>query len=177
MKVIVASRNPVKLGAAEDAFAVVLPRETIRYEALEVPSGVAEQPRSDDETRRGARNRVQAARQLRPRAEYWVGLEGGLEHLDGRWLASAWMVIENARGRAGEARTPTLPLPPSVEALLDQGLELGEANDRVFATRNSKQAGGAFGLLTSGRLTRRAVYAQTLELALLPLVHELWAEV
>jgi inosine/xanthosine triphosphatase len=176
MKVIVASRNPVKLGAVEDAFAVVLPRATIDYQALEVPSGVAEQPRSDEETRRGARNRLRAARRARPVADYWVGLEGGLEHLDERWLASAWMAIENVHGRVGEARTPTLPLPPSVQALLDRGLELGEANDRVFATRNSKQAGGAFGLLTSGRLTRRAVYAQTLELALLPLVHELWSE-
>ena len=58
--------------------------------------------------------------------------------------------------------------------LLDQGLELGEANDRVFSTLNSKQKGGAFGLLTDGRLTREGVYAQTLVLALVPHCHALW---
>ena len=37
------------------------------------------------------------------------------------------------------------------------GMELGEANDRVFETSGSKHAGGAFGLLTDDRLTRRLV--------------------
>ena len=40
--------------------------------------------------------------------------------------------------------------------------------DRVFATVNSKQGGGAFGLLTDGRYTREGIYRQTLELALIP---------
>ena len=39
---------------------------------------------------------------------------------------------------------------------------------------NSKQGGGAFGLLTDGLMTREGVYTQTLILALIPFVHELW---
>jgi len=71
-------------------------------------------------------------------------------------------------------RTVTLPLPPAVKALVDQGLELGDANDRVFSTVNSKQQGGAFGLLTNGIYTREGVYTQALVIALVPFVNELY---
>lgn len=89
---------------------------------MAVPSGVAEQPLSDEETRRGARQRVLAARLVVPEADYWVGLEGGLERIDGAWMGSAWMVVVNRAGGEGMARTPTLPLPPAVQALLDRSV-------------------------------------------------------
>jgi inosine/xanthosine triphosphatase len=176
MIVVVASHNPAKLDAAKRAFDAVFPGRAIDLLPVRVSSGVKDQPDSDDETRQGAWNRVRAAREAQPDADAWVGLEGGLERIDGHWMASAWMVVLAADGRAGQARTPTLPLPPRVTALIDAGEELGVANDRVFGTRNSKQGGGAFGLLTDGRLTRSGIYAQTLELALLPVTHALWSE-
>ena len=55
-------------------------------------------------------------------------------------------------------------------------MELGEANDRVFAAVNSKQAGGAFGLLTAGEYTRESVYTQTLFIALVPFVNTLFPQ-
>lgn len=176
MLVVVASHNPAKIEAVQRAFAAVFPDTAMETQPVRVPSGVKDQPDSDEETRRGAWNRAEAARQALPGADAWVGLEGGLERIDGQWLASAWMVVVAATGRAGQARTPTLPLPPRVTALVDAGEELGVANDRVFGTTGSKQAGGAFGLLTQGRMTRGGVYAQTLELALLPVVHALWLD-
>ncbi|MEE4174076.1 MAG: inosine/xanthosine triphosphatase [Xanthomonadales bacterium] len=174
MLVVVASHNPAKIDAVQRAFAAVFPRETLDLQPVRVPSGVKDQPDSDEETRRGAWNRARAARESHFAADAWVGLEGGLERIDGQWLASAWMVVIAADGREGQARTPTLPLPPQVTALVDAGEELGVANDRVFGSTNSKQGGGAFGLLTGGRMTRGGIYAQTLELALLPVVHDLW---
>ena len=176
ISVIVTSSNPVKLRAAERAFHSMFPGAEFVFEAVSVPSGVSAQPMSDAETRQGARNRVQAARALRPDAQYWVGLEGGLEEVDGELLASAWMVVGGPGGVMHEARSPTLPLPPGVLKLVRQGLELGEANDRVFSTHNSKQGQGAFGLLSGGRLSREGVYAQTLELALIPFTHALWRD-
>ena len=121
-----------------------------------------------------AGRQYETAQQAEPGADYWVGLEGGLELLDEQMLASAWMVIRGRNGRQGEARTPTLPLPPDIRRLVLGGMELGEANDRLFDTHNSKQAGGAFGLLTGNRFTRGGVYAQAVSLALIPLVHPLW---
>ena len=174
MKVVVASHNPVKISAAREAFGLQFPDRDIEFIPLSVPSGVADQPMSDAETLRGARNRVNNARRAEPGADYWVGLEGGLDTFDGHLAAFAWMAVGGPGGGIGESRSPTLPLPPEVQRLVREGHELGEANDRVFATVNSKQGGGAYGLLTEGLYTRESIYTQTLVLALIPFVHELW---
>lgn len=171
---VVTSFNPVKIEAAREAFLHSFPLQEIQVVPLQVSSGVADQPRSDDETRQGARNRVADARLKAPDADYWVGIEGGLDFFDEHLMAFAWMVVSAADNRSGEARSATLPLPPGVQELVESGLELGEANDRVFSTINSKQGGGAYGLLTDGLMTRQSIYTQTLTLALIPLVHKLW---
>lgn len=169
-----ASLNPVKVAAVRAAFEMQFPGRAVEIVPLSIESGVADQPMSDDETREGARNRARNARRSLPDADYWVGLEGGLEIIDGVLMGFAWMAIAGPGERISEARSPTLPMPPAVARLVAEGLELGEANDRVFATTNSKQQGGAFGLLTGGRYTREGVYTQTVVLALIPFVHELW---
>ena len=174
MKVIVASKNPVKVAATRDAFESLFPEAEVDVVAISVASGVADQPTSDTETRQGAANRASNAREELPDADFWVGLEGGIEVIDGQLMAFAWMHVRGNNGYDSQARTPSLPLPPDVKALVDEGLELGEANDRVFSTLNSKQGGGAFGLLTGGKLTREAVYAQAVLLALTPFANELY---
>ena len=172
--VVVASHNPVKLRAVERAFGRVLPGAAPNVAPVSVASGVSDQPASDSETRRGAIQRAHNARDASPDADYWVGLEGGVDRIDDQLTAFAWMAIVDRQAREGIARTVTLPLPPAVATLMDQGLELGEANDRVFATTNSKQQGGAFGLLTNGAYTRESVYVEALVVALIPLTHPLF---
>ena len=174
VKVVVASLNPVKVDAVEEAFEIQFPNADLELIPIRVDSGVCDQPMSDGETLRGARNRVLNARTARPGADFWVGLEGGLDTFDGALMAFAWMAVQGRVGEISESRSPTLPLPPAVQQLVADGLELGEANDRVFSTLNSKQGGGAFGLLTDGLYTRESVYTQTLVFTLIPFVHELW---
>lgn len=174
LNVVVASRNPAKITAVREAFGIGFPGATIEIVSASVDSGVAGQPTSDTETRRGALNRAHIARTRHPDADYWVGLEGGVETIDGELLAFAWMAVLDSGGRRGIARSPTLPLPPEVRTRVENGQELGAANDAVFGTIGSKQRGGAFGLLTGGRLTREGVYAQTLGLALLPFINPVY---
>lgn len=176
MNVVVASRNPVKIEAVRQAFSSQFPSVALELIPIKVESGVSDQPGSDEETRQGARNRVEEARRASPDADFWVGLEGGIESFDDQLMAFAWMVVCGRNGKVGEARSVTLPLPPAVKALVDSGLELGEANDRVFSTVNSKQQGGAYGLLTEGRYTREFIYSQTLLIALIPFVNELYPQ-
>jgi inosine/xanthosine triphosphatase len=174
MKIAVASANPVKLGAARRAFEQVFPDADLAVASAAASSGVSDQPMSDAETREGAHNRARGALEYAAGADYGVGMEGGIERLGGELIAFAWMVVATADGRIGEARSITLPLPPAVRKLIDDGLELGEANDRVFSTVNSKQGGGAYGLLTNGLLTRESVYTDTLIVALTPFASELY---
>ena len=174
MKVIVASENPVKFRATREAFRNQFPGEEIECIALTVDSGVDDQPFSDDETRHGAINRSHNACELHPQADYWVGLEGGVDTFNGQLMTFAWMAVLGPGGRTSTARTLTLPLPPGVKKLVEEGLELGEANDRVFSTANSKHQGGAFGLLTDGRFSREGVYTDTLTIALVPFANKLY---
>jgi len=176
LKVVVASRNPVKLGAAREAFATLMPDATLEMIPVDADSGVSDQPTSDEETRLGARNRVQNVAQQQPDADYWVGLEGGTHVFDEQLSAFAWMAVQGRDGDISDARSATLPLPPAVKELVDAGIELGEANDRVFSTVNSKQGGGAYGLLTDGLYTREGIYSQTLILALTPFVNALYPQ-
>jgi len=174
MKIVVASSNPVKIGASERAFATLFPDETLEMLPVNVDSGAGDQPDSDHKTRVGARARAKLAGEALPHADFWVGLEGGVEVIDEQLMAFAWMAILGKGGKIGEARSATLPLPPAVKALVDSGMELGDANDKVFSTINSKQGGGAYGLLTNGLYTRESIYTQTLIIALTPFINELY---
>ncbi len=164
-KVIVASTNPAKINAVQQAFTQVFLHEEMMFEGIAVDSGVADQPLSGEETLTGARNRVRHARQQQPGADFWVGLEAGIEAP----LTFAWMVIESADQR-GEARSASLPLPPEALLRIADGAELGDAMDAMFNEHNIKQKGGAIGLLTDHRLTRSSVYEQALILALIPFI-------
>ena len=166
-RVVVASKNPVKIAAARAGCARVFGSEDLELIAVDVPSGVADQPMSDHETRRGAKQRAEAARKAHPEADAWLGLEGGVDDDGATMWAFAWIAAIWPDGH-GEARTAAFALPAEVAALVRQGLELGEADDRVFGSRNSKHQGGAVGLLTQGRLDRAALYEDAVVLAFIP---------
>jgi inosine/xanthosine triphosphatase len=166
-KIIVASGNPVKSEAVLLGFQAMFPREEFQTEPLEVSSGVADQPMSDLETMKGAHNRAVAARENCPDADYWAGVEGGIDQLDGCHIAFAWVVILSEE-QEGSARTGIFELPFDVSRLINDGMELGDADDAVFGTQNSKQAKGAVGLLTGNALTRAGFYTEAVMLALIP---------
>jgi len=146
----------------------MFPDEEFTVEGVSVPSGVSDQPSSDDETYEGACNRVANARKQVPAADFWVGLEGGVQEKGADMESFAWMFVESAEGLTGKARTGTFFLPPQVAELIKQGKELGEADDIVFGKTNSKQANGAVGLLTDDCITRSNFYEIAITLALIP---------
>ncbi len=168
--VIVASTNPVKLQAARLGFEKMFPAEQFEVKGLIVPSGVSHQPFSSLETLQGAQNRAQAASQTLPQANYWVGIEGGIEDLGHEMASFAWVVILSPT-QAGKGRTGTFFLPPPVAELIRQGKELGEADDIVFNKSNSKQENGAIGILTGDVIDRTRLYEHAVILALAPFKH------
>lgn len=176
LHVVVASQNPAKMRAVQEAFSAHFPGQPVGYTAVAAESGVSDQPVSDLETRIGAENRAREVMQSHPGRDYWIGLEGGIEHIGEQLEAFAWMCVIDRNERLSVTRTVSLPLPPAVRALVDKGMELGEANDQVFSTVNSKHEGGAFGLLTDGLYTRESVYTEALVMALLPFVNPLYRD-
>ncbi|MCI9692091.1 inosine/xanthosine triphosphatase [Vibrio parahaemolyticus] len=162
-KVVIASLNPAKINAVKSAFQSAFPQQAFEFVGISVPSEVADQPITNEETHRGAVNRVKNAKVEMPTADFYVGLEAGIEGN----VTFAWMVIESDTHR-GESRSASLMLPPEVLAQLADANELGDVMDKVFGTENIKQKGGAISLLTQNQLTRSSVYHQALILALIP---------
>ncbi len=169
-KIIVASLNPVKAAAALNGFSRMFPDEAFQIDTVSVPSGVSDQPRTDRETLQGAINRARHAREDQPDAHFWVGVEGGIDYLDGQMMAFAWIEILSSEGE-GRARTAIFRLPQAVQDLVESGLELGDADDHVFERENSKQRSGAVGLLTGNVISRTALYEQAVVLALVPFMN------
>jgi non-canonical (house-cleaning) NTP pyrophosphatase len=83
-------------------------------------------------------------------------------------LTMAWVVIYARDGRMGKARSGAFVLPREVTVLVAEGLELGDADDRVFGQSNSKQKNGSIGLLTGDVITRATYYTPTVSMALIP---------
>ena len=166
--IIVASTNPVKIDATRQGFGQMFPAEPFTVSGLSVSSGVSDQPMTDAETLQGALNRTTNAQIAQPDADFWVGLEGGLDETgDGRFLGFAWIVIKS-RERIGQSRTATFTLPAEIAHLIRQGYELGHADDIVFGRSNSKQQTGSVGILTGDVITRATYYQQAVVLALIP---------
>jgi len=92
-KVIIASKNPVKVNATKKAFENVFPAEHFEFIGLQVPSFVSDQPMSDEETLEGAINRAENAKLARKDADFWVGIEGGIETDGINMDAFGWMII------------------------------------------------------------------------------------
>lgn len=169
--VIVASTNPVKIEAARLGFERMFPGQSFTFEGVSAPSGVPDQPVGDDETLRGAHNRAAHVRSLRPDADYWVGIEGGVADAGSSMQAFAW-IVAIGRGREGQSRTAAFYLPEEVARLVRDGMELGHADDAIFDRSNSKQQNGSVGLLTGDAIDRLEYYAHAVVLALIPFRHE-----
>ncbi len=165
MKIAIGSTNPVKVRAARNALRKIYPRA--EFVALQVPSGVPGQPRGDEQTRRGAVNRARAARKAE-RADWGVGLEGGIVENEFGTMTCAWAAIVDRAGRIGIGGSTNMLLPDEVATRVRAGDELGEAMDAFAKIRGVKRKMGAIGVLTRGLSNRQRAYESILTLAVAP---------
>jgi inosine/xanthosine triphosphatase len=163
----VASTNPVKLQAALDGFIQMFPKESFEVRAVKTSPTVSEQPLTDEETLQGALERAKRAKELTPLSDYWVGIEGGVMERGSALSAFAWVVVLSEE-RCGKGRSGEFFLPENIANLVRQGIELGEADDRIFSRKNSKQSNGAIGLLTGDAVNRLNLYVPAVIFALIP---------
>jgi inosine/xanthosine triphosphatase len=168
--VAVGSVNPGKVEAVRAAFGQLWPDEAWDVVGVAVPSGVAHQPMTEAETRRGARARAAGAREALD-ADYGVGLEGGLEPDGDRWLNCGWVHVIARDGTEAVASTLRVVVPARLMALVLAGRELGDACDELFGTRQAKHSQGMLGLLSNGVLDRTTVFSHAVAAALTTFLH------
>lgn len=171
LTVAVGSRNPVKIQAVEAAFSAIWPELEIRVAGYDVRSGISDQPMSDEESRLGAKNRAAAALAADANAAYGVGLEGGLQEIDGHWTDTQWVVIVNRAGKTGVGQSVRVQVPDKMMELIHGGMELGDVIDQVFGQTNMKQAGGYMNEVTQGVINREQQGFGAVVTALAPFAH------
>lgn len=170
--VYIGSANPVKIECTRKGFAEVFhDHDAFQFNGVSVDSGIRDQPMTSKETLQGAKNRAFQLKDRYPEGDYFVGIEGGVQVFEGEMEAFAWVVIINHE-RIGKAQTSTFQLPPKIVTLIEQGVELGHADDIVFRRDNSKQGNGAVGILTEDVIDRVEYYRHAVILALIPFINK-----
>jgi len=167
VKIIIASRNPIKINATKLAFEQMFPNKVFQFEGVSISSDISDQPMSNNETLKGAINRSNNAKLEYMDADYWIGIEGGVEKKGIEMQVFAWIFIQS-KEMEGKARTATFDLPKKIIELIDSGMELGDADDIIFNRKNSKQKNGAVGILTKDLIDREKYYTHAIIMALIP---------
>lgn len=167
MKIAVGSRNPVKVQAVKDVAAELF--DDITVDGVDAPSGVSEMPTTRDEAIEGAENRARHCHE-NDEYDYTVGLEGYVTDTDAGMFLSGWCTVIDADSRTGHGGKDRLALPPTIAERIRDGEELGPVMDDVTHREDTKQDEGAFGILTNGRVTRRASFRGAIRCAFTPLL-------
>jgi inosine/xanthosine triphosphatase len=169
--IAVGSENPVKIKAVQLGFEKVFPDEVWQAIGYPTKSGVSAQPMSPKESMQGATNRARQALAENPEAKYGVGLEGGLEEIDGQWFDCGWCIVVDRAGIHAASSSGRVATPEAIMKEIRQGKELGDVIDTIFKRKNAKQAEGHFGLMTNNAVTRTSGYTDAVCLALARFLH------
>jgi inosine/xanthosine triphosphatase len=181
MRVLVASKNPLKIQSVERAFNQVFPEEDVEIIGKKTASGVPDTPWNDD-LRNGAKNRVLQLVNSGESYDYIVAIEAGVAvqntmNHERYYLASYVFIRHRALPRdiKSDSFSSVLELPPIVISMLRDGYNLGPLVDKLSGEQNTKQKSGVDGFLTNGLITRGMPEETAIIHALSKFIHpELW---
>jgi inosine/xanthosine triphosphatase len=171
IQVAVGSTRLPKLNAVREALALLGPKlegeGQFEIEGVDVASGVGHTPLTREETMAGARQRAEAlVRMPQPAISHWqyfVGLEGGIDVVRGNSkrlvFLENWAYVSDATGYGGFGQSGAVLLPEKLaQRVVDEGVDLSEAIDAFAGGRGIRDAQGAWGVLTSGIITRQDAF-------------------
>ncbi|UAL51366.1 DUF84 family protein [Bacillus sp. OVS6] len=154
MKIAIGTLNPAKVNAVKAS----LPDfEQFTFKSAKVPSGVSDQPFSDDETIQGAINRAENAREME-QADLGIGLEGGIIETNQGFYLCNWGAIAGGDIRPIIAGGARILLPDEVGKKVKSGAELGIVMDQYANQYNVSQNEGAIGIFTNGMVNRKEMF-------------------
>lgn len=152
MIVAVGSKNKTKIDPVKDIFSHHF--KGVKVIGVSVKSNVSDQPKTDDEMFQGALNRAKNALKKVKDADYGVGIEGGLHKYSYGWFERSLVVIVDRKGSYGIGASGGLALPDKVIRRIAKGMNLEEAIDELFGTKEIGEGIGMFGLMTKGVVSR-----------------------
>ena len=172
LTVIVGSKNEAKVDAVAEILLEYPHLSHAKVSGMEASSEVSNQPKSLDETIKGAMNR---ARNSFKHCDYSVGIESGLMHVPhskGGYMDVCVAVIYDGKEfHIGLSSAWEFPDTRVTDLMIKDGLDMSQAINKVGLTNNPHigREQGAIGILTKGRLDRKAYTKQALQTALIHL--------
>lgn len=170
MKIVVGSRNPVKINATKKAFSHYF--ENVQVIGFKVDSEVGYMPNTRELTLMGAITRAKKAFDSDDNVDYGVGLEGGVyttEH--GMFLFGMAVVIDKNK-ELGISSAEGFILPKIVEDKINQGAELGPVMDQLLGQKDTKKNQGAIGFFTKGVIDRTKSFEKSIVQALIRFINK-----
>ncbi|MBI4008975.1 inosine/xanthosine triphosphatase [Candidatus Roizmanbacteria bacterium] len=152
MIVAVGSKNPTKIRPVREVFSHHFKKIDIR--AVNVASGVKDQPQHVDEIYQGALNRALNGLKKVKNADYGVGIEGGIHRYKHGWFEQSIVVIVDKKLNIGVGASGGLVLPKKIIQEIQTGKNLEQAVDKYFKTNKIGEGIGMFGIFTKGVVTR-----------------------
>lgn len=157
MKVVVGSKNKTKVGAVEKVWG------DATITSLSVPSGVAAQPFSDEETMQGAINRAKRALQ-EGEAQIGIGLEGGVMKTAHGLFMCNWGALATSDGKTFVAGGARIKLPDDFLTPLEEGKELSEVMEEFVQRKDIRSHEGAIGIFTDDYVNRTELFVHVVKL-------------
>lgn len=171
-KVVVGSKNKAKIFAVDELLKEYPHLADHVVCGVEAVSSVSEQPKSLDETIRGAMNR---ARNAFAACDYSVGVESGLiqvPYTKGGYMDVCCAAIYDGHEyHLGLSSAWEFPDRRITDLMVREGLDMSQAINKAGLTRkeNIGSEEGAIGILTKGRIDRKEYTKQALRMALIHL--------
>ena len=171
MKINIGSKNDSKISALREILQEYDFLKNAAIVPVSVPSGVADQPKSMEETIRGAINRARSAFKD---CNLSVGLESGL--FAAPYTKSGYMdtcccaIFDGKQVHLGLSSSFEYPK-SAIKLVFDENADITQAFNKIGLTKDetlgSKE--GAIGILTKGRLTRKGYTKEAIRAALIHL--------
>jgi inosine/xanthosine triphosphatase len=169
MLIVLGSSSPVKINATKQAFETYF--DDVEVKGIEVPTGIKPFPTSDEETFQGAVNRVRAVSE-QVFADYYVGLEGGLQCLNGFTIVKQIAVIKKGE-RMCVGVSSGYAAPESLIKQLDMTSdESRKILDKYFGKKEILSKEGIVGVLTNGILNRTMISRDAIICALTGFINQ-----
>lgn len=169
MKIAVGSINPSKLKAVKIVVRKIFPKAQVI--AVDVKSGVSNQPKSDDESVRGALNRAKAALK-KSGADFAIGMEGGMHKINNDYFECGWVAVIDNKGNIGLGSSARYMLSAKITKKLLSGRELAHVMDELTGEKDTGKKGGAMGILTNNHLPRHIAYSHGVYFAFAPFISD-----
>lgn len=170
MRIVVGSKNPAKVDAVREILQDYPHLMDAKVMGVETPSGVPDQPTSIEEITQGAVNR---ARSSFDECDYAIGIESGImkvPHTKSGYLEACVAVIfDGTNHHLGLSSGFESPDTEIVRLVIEEGYNFADAANKTGLTSDPAigQNEGVIGILTKGRLDRKAYTKEALRTALI----------